>query len=325
MIARSLALSAALLLVSGCTFLGITEQKTVKQLQVSSVVAKDDDGHELNVLTFPTQLRGAYAFRNPVNLGNSDTPNWQTHFVVCAEPFADIGMSSTLETSLELVNNLSASRNYAAGYNRSAERSGTIKRSVEKSTVNDDGTVTTTIVNEYESSNTQSGTASGNRSQDASMTSDQSAAAGLDASSTVVELGGRTQYVVLARELLYRTCEMAANGFLNAGHVRDQQEDIINALTNMLSAEEKKAEAKKATAEAARTAQAVRLAEALNIPDADALDIDGEATTQLRRELTQQLLECDSKFKEITDQSKRQQSIEECQSALSRLIQRLGK
>ena len=322
MIARSLALSTALLLASGCTFLGITEQKTVKQLQVSDAVKKDDGGHELDVLTFPTQLRGAYVFRNPVNVGDKE-PKWQTHFVVCAEPFADIGMSSTLETSLELVNNLSATSNYAAGYNRSAEHSGTIKRSVEKSTVNDDGTVTTTVVNEYESSNTQSGTASGNRSQDSSITNDQSATAGLDASSTVVELSGRTQYVVLARELLYRTCEMAANGFLNAGNVQQQHKEIINALTKMLSAEEKTAEAKKATAEAARTAQAARLAEALDIPDDGAIVIPGEATKPYFLELTQQLIECNSRFDEITDESDRQQRIKKCQSDIRRKIELL--
>lgn len=323
--AKLAAMSFALLYLSGCTFLGLSEQKTLKQQQVGETWLKADASNRLDILSFPTQLRGAYAYRTPINIGTAETPEWEKRYVVCAEPFADIGMSSSLEATLELINTASNTANLSSEYSRGQKRTGTITRTVEKSTINEDGTVTATTVHDYDTNSTSSSTASGKRSRDISQTLNQRATAGLDATSTVVALSGRTQYVVLARELLYRTCESAANGQLNADHVREQHKEIIAALIKMMAAEEVTAEAKKVAAEADRAAQRARLQEALFINDAAAADIGGDPLGSARKKLTEKLIGCQTKFNDISGADQRQKKIDACTDATSRQIQRLGR
>lgn len=56
--------------------------------------------------------------------------------------------------------------------------------------------------------------------------------------------------MLLARELLYRTCEAGVNGFLEADDVAEQHGKIIAALTDMITAQSEASKAKKAEAEA---------------------------------------------------------------------------
>lgn len=323
--AKLLALLFALFLVPGCTLLGITEQKTLKQQQVGDSWINTDQPNRLDVLSFPSQLRGAYAYRGLVNVGTESEEKWEKRYAVCAEPFADIGMSSSLDTTLDLINDISNSTNSSSEFSRGQDQTGKVSRVVEKSTVNEDGTVTTTVVTDYHTSATQSTTSSGNRSLGLSQSSNQRATAGLNATSTVVSLGGRSQYVVLARELLYRTCESAANGFLNAGAVKEQHDEVIKALTKMLAAEEKTAEAKKTNADAALEGQKARYLEALYISDVDAADISGDPYRVTRRLLSKELIECSTKFNSISDPEQRQQRIDSCAENVSKQIQRLGR
>ena len=67
----------------------------------------------------------------------------------------------------------------------------------------------------------------------------------------VVELAGRTQTVLLARELLYRACEMNANGALPDTEVVEQYKAVIALVKDLGQTDLKKAEAKKLMAEAA--------------------------------------------------------------------------
>lgn len=325
MLTRWLILSTSLAIISGCTFLGISEQKTVKQQQVGESYGRDDKASRLDVLSFPTQLRGAYAYRNFINLGTKKSPEWENRYVVCAEPFADIGMSSSLNMTLELVNDLAATRNSSSNYNRNNSRSDTLKRKVESSTVNKDGTVTTTTTSEYEADKERTASTEGERSLNLSSTGSQSAEAGLEASSTVVALGGRTQYVILARELLYRTCEMAAAGFLNSDAVSTQHTAIINALTKMLAAEETKAKASKAAADAALAEQTARLIEGLIIADFGPAEIPGSGIDSVRQDLLEKLGECEDKFDSIKDEAEREKKKTACRARITRQISILDK
>lgn len=82
----------------------------------------------------------------------------------------------------------------------------------------------------------------------------------LETLNTIVQLEGRTQYVLLAREMMYRTCEAASNGWygtdenLIATRVSSEHSAVVEALTRMLVAEKEKATAQSNTAVAAVTA-----------------------------------------------------------------------
>lgn len=56
----------------------------------------------------------------------------------------------------------------------------------------------------------------------------------LETNATALELAGRTQVVLLAREFLYRTCEAAANGWLDASAVKLNHVAIIIQISSML-------------------------------------------------------------------------------------------
>lgn len=83
-----------LFFLSGCTALGITEQKTAR---IQSVGENDTPGTE--IVSFPTQLRAAYV--NKIATKPKPNPN-QT--IICAEPFADVAVSTSLETSIDALN-----------------------------------------------------------------------------------------------------------------------------------------------------------------------------------------------------------------------------
>jgi hypothetical protein len=72
-------------------------------------------------------------------------------------------------------------------------------------------------------------------------------------STAALELAGRTQTVLLARELLFRTCEYASNGSLSADDVKEAHKSIVNAIREMTAADKSNAAAKASTAAAVAT------------------------------------------------------------------------
>lgn len=56
-------------------------------------------------------------------------------------------------------------------------------------------------------------------------------------SSKAIQLAGRSQIVLLARELLYRTCEMSLNGKLTDGQINDNYNKVINLISQLGAAE----------------------------------------------------------------------------------------
>lgn len=74
----------------------------------------------------------------------------------------------------------------------------------------------------------------------------------LQTSTTALELAGRTQTVLLARELLYRTCEAAANGWIDGAAVAKQQQDIISQIKDLIKTDSTKADTAKTNADTAK-------------------------------------------------------------------------
>ncbi|WP_180700064.1 hypothetical protein [Pseudomonas crudilactis] len=144
-----------------------------------------------------------------VYIRNESSANTYTS---CAEPFSDVAASSSAQASLEATNKLNA------------------------------------ILNSQASSTSAEGST---RSMSAGSNQDlqQTANGAIDFVSTIVTLDGRTQYVLLAREMMFRTCEAASNGWLGnnkaetATNVKSEHEAIIAALTSMVAAEQQKAKA----------------------------------------------------------------------------------
>ena len=80
-----------------------------------------------------------------------------------------------------------------------------------------------------------------------------------DTMTTAMELAGRSQVVLLAREFLYRNCVARANNWINDSDFQKSQHEIIDQIANMIIADIKRAEAEKAKAQAAETAAMVVL------------------------------------------------------------------
>ena len=237
---------AGSLLISGCSTMGLTEQKTVKVKATGA-----DKG--LEIASFPAQLRGAYIY----------TDGEGSKFV-CAEPFADVAASNSLNATASAINNLSGS------LNKSLETSS--KKSANKGIAN-----TSNNSSSGEDSSSSSSSSSGNDGSinnegsfgstfGSSSQSEQSINLGLNAVTEIVALEGRTQFVLLAREMLFRTCEAAANGKLETADspVAKQHEHIFTALTKMIDTQKAKADAKKAEADAEKTKAILKAAEKLD-------------------------------------------------------------
>ncbi|WP_292995195.1 hypothetical protein [Nitrosomonas sp.] len=75
----------------------------------------------------------------------------------------------------------------------------------------------------------------------------------LQTSTTALELAGRTQIVLLAREFLYRTCEAASNGWIDGTKVGVAHTEIIKQITGLIETDKKKAETSAAIAVAIAT------------------------------------------------------------------------
>lgn len=72
----------------------------------------------------------------------------------------------------------------------------------------------------------------------------------VNATTEIVALAGRTQAVLITRELLYRICEAQLNGMLSTGEGKTLFEDALRVVTSVTKAEEQQAGARLATAKA---------------------------------------------------------------------------
>ncbi|MDD5395614.1 MAG: hypothetical protein PHE17_21545 [Thiothrix sp.] len=75
----------------------------------------------------------------------------------------------------------------------------------------------------------------------------------LQTSTTALELAGRTQTVLLAREFLYRTCEAASNNWITGAQVNAAHTEILKQITGLIETDKKKAETTAAIAGAVAT------------------------------------------------------------------------
>lgn len=64
----------------------------------------------------------------------------------------------------------------------------------------------------------------------------------LQTTTTALELAGRTQTVLLAREFLYRTCEAASNNWIDGAQVKAAHTEILKQITGLVETDKKKAE-----------------------------------------------------------------------------------
>lgn len=71
----------------------------------------------------------------------------------------------------------------------------------------------------------------------------------LQTATTAMELAGRTQTVLLAREFLFRTCEAAYNGWLSAAEVKASHQKIIDGIVGLIENDKKNADTAKTKAE----------------------------------------------------------------------------
>jgi hypothetical protein len=108
-----------------------------------------------------------------------------------------------------------------------------------------------------DASNTQSAETSATTGDD-SASGSVSNALGLkgssDASTTALELAGRTQIVLLAREFISSNCKARANGWIDDDEYKLGQDKIVEQITAMITTDKVKAQAEKAKAEAIKAA-----------------------------------------------------------------------
>lgn len=89
-----------------------------------------------------------------------------------------------------------------------------------------------------------------------------------DASTTALELAGRTQIVLLAREFISSNCKARANGWIDDAAYKSGQDKIIDQITAMITTDKTKAEAEKAKAEAVKAAVKLDKKALANVADA---------------------------------------------------------
>jgi len=235
------------ILLTGCASMGITEQKTVE------IDKSDESKNVLEIASFPTQLRGAYVYTG------DDGKKY-----VCAEPFADVAASSSLNATANAINNLSTTLNKSLEASRAGENSSSANlENTSSSQLGDDNTSNTANSSTTDSNSLQRnlGTTYGTNAQN-----EQSINVGLNTVNQIVALEGRTQFVLLAREMLFRTCEASANGKLESADsaVAKQHALVFNALAKMLDTQKVEAETEKAKAEAEKAKAVVAAAEKLD-------------------------------------------------------------
>ncbi|MHC3995565.1 hypothetical protein ACXWTF_12140 [Thiomicrolovo sp. ZZH C-3] len=201
------------------------------------------------IATFPSELRGTYIRERKrpeeakviVILTDADgkiitddqgkiqlvelTKNYfNPDFSICAEPPSDTAANASMEMTNTLSNQLAAN----------AEAMAKLSNAVNALSVIQGGTDVD---------------ASGR----IGITNDTSLQMRLNLSRQMIELQGRTQLVLLARDFMYRNCEAAANGYLSREDFLEMHKLSINQITAMSKASIKQAEAAEADAKASQT------------------------------------------------------------------------
>ncbi|GGY92243.1 hypothetical protein [Shewanella fodinae] len=240
---KLLRLLPLVLITTGCTSLGITEQKTMK-LELSALSKTDAPG--LEVASLPAQLRNVYIWTK----SNGEK-------VVCSEPVPDVAASTTFKATAEAVNNLTAVVSQALEYQIERDRS------LSRNSTAEDGSAASgssgaTGSNDFSTNNSVNNTLS------------QTLKLGMETTSTMVNLGGRNDLVLLSREMLFSNCMLAANGFtgkptdaeLPTSEAQANIKQIITVISEMVTADRLKAEAKANEAKAAENTAAAAKAKA---------------------------------------------------------------
>jgi hypothetical protein len=257
----------------------------------SRIGVKPIDEESASIASFPTELRGAYirksqnSFQDNVKLiftdekGNMvldkitgdiktvtvDRTYFNSVLSICAEPPADTGANSTFALAGSLSNQLAANSAAASNLSRaiSNANSGSNSNSTNKNNIdgeNDENSKSRSI--DASRSTELSRTATSDNSLSTSASNNLAVQANLNLSREVVELQGRTQLVLLAREFMYRNCEAAANGYISREDYLTLHKASINQVSEMLKASVSKAEAENTAAEAKKTAAEAKKAEA---------------------------------------------------------------
>lgn len=240
------------MLAAGCSILDISEQKTVKIK--GSDISVSGKNSTVEIASMPAQLRNAYIWTD--ELGNR---------IICSEPFPDVAASTSFNATANALNKLTASLNHSIDIekqrqaNRAAsQNSGGNEGSSENSDSGSD--FTNNLTNSYSTNNAI----------------DQSINLGLQATSTMVNLGGRTDIVLIASRMMFANCMASANKQLSApsGKVSPVQENltkIYDIINDMVKADRAKAQAKQAQAQANQTQAEANKIKAV-IKAADKLD-----------------------------------------------------
>jgi hypothetical protein len=129
----------------------------------------------------------------------------------------------------------------------------------------------------------------------------------LQTATTALELAGRTQLVLLAREFMFRTCEAAANGWIDGPNVLANQKAVIDSITKLADSDKTKADTAKTKADTEAKVTAAAL------DDKVLQSTSASMKTALVNACTNNLVDCVSKPK-IDDKAKAacQVSFNEC-------------
>jgi len=240
-----------------CSLLAACNESMIKH-----DIVTHSDANSVTVSSFPTEKRGIFirkmgkyeSVKEKVIVkdkdGNEELKEIERYYpapglIVCPEPPADTGANTTFAMNANLSNQLSANMDMVNKLTRELERSRESSQGDPANTQSIDGSSSTNRDNSL-SSNT-----SNNSSIEAS----------LNLSRNIVELGGRTQLVLLARDFLSSNCINAANGFISRNEFVEMQKLAINQIGKMLEASVTQAKAEETKAEAAKVVAETKQAE----------------------------------------------------------------
>jgi hypothetical protein len=141
---------------------------------------------------------------------------------------------------------------------------------------------------------------------------------------TVLELAGRTQAVLLTRELAYRVCEARLNGIIDEKAAHGLLWDVIQVSRHLAEAEQKKAEAKKEEAEAKKTEADAALKEAeaeLIKAKLSKLPADQQVRgAEYIKGCSSVRKECQEKADKLADKAKKDAATKECSTAFEKCV-----
>lgn len=225
---KNIVVISMIALLTGCSTIDVAEQKSLKIKKSKSEV--DGKNTFVEIASLPAQLRNAYIWTDATGKR-----------VICPEPFPDVAASSSLNATANAVNNLSSAINNSIDLERQKSLAAASNQVVGGADGNSSGTNSDSdFVNNF------------SRTYGSNNSLDQSINLGLETTSTMVNLGGRTDIVLLAREMMFANCMASANQQIGTEStpVQVNLTKIFDVLNDMVKADRAKADAKKAQAEA---------------------------------------------------------------------------